>query len=154
MTPGLQTGKRSGAALIVALWVLLLLSMMIGSFAYEMRVESEVTAYARNRFKAQYLAQAGVEWAKVALTKKVEKGTEGDLIIEDGDDEGLAIAANNLSKGVPAAGLKKELGEGSFTLDIMPEEGRRNVNMLTDDDWNEILDQSGVPQDLCSNPVQ
>lgn len=140
--------SRRGAALIVALWVLLLLSMMIGSFAYEMRVESEVTAYGRNRFKAQYLAQAGVEWAKVALTKKVEKGTEGDLVIDDGEDLDLAVAANNLEKGVPATGLKKELGAGFFTLDIMPEEGRRNVNMLTDSDWEEILDQSGVPQEM------
>ena len=140
--------SRSGAALIVTLWVLLLLSMMIASFAYEMRVESEVTAYSRNKFKALFLAQAGVEWAKTALTKKVTQGTEGDLIIDKEDDMDLVIAANNLARGVPATGVEKELGAGTFTVDIMPEEGRRNVNMLSDQDWEEILDQSGVPEDL------
>ena len=59
--------SRQGSALIVALWVLLVLAILIGTFAYDMRIESEVTTYARNRYKAEFLARAGVEWARLAL---------------------------------------------------------------------------------------
>lgn len=32
-------------------------------------------------------------------------------------------------------------------MTIEPEEGRRNINQLTDEDWEEILDQANVPQE-------
>lgn len=140
--------SQNGSALIVALWVLLVLAILIGTFAYDMRIESEVTTYARNRYKAEFLARAGVEWARLALAKKVaDPGDKGELVLEEGDDEQLAIAALNISRGVGVSGIKKELGEGSFEISMMPEEGRRNVNKLTDPDWEEILDQANVPEE-------
>ena len=140
--------SRSGSALIVALWVLLVLAILIGTFAYDMRIESEVTAYARNRYKAEFLARAGVEWARLALAKKVtDPGEGGELVLEDGDDPELATAALNLARGVGVSGLKKQLGEGGFELSVMPEEGRRNVNKLDVQDWEEILDQANVPEE-------
>lgn len=146
--PAVRPAARGGSALIVALWVLLLLAMLIGSFAYEMRVESEVTVFARKRVKAQYLAQAGVEWAKVALSKKTESDADGEINVDPDDDEQLYIAAFNLNKGVGVSGVTRELGKGSFEVSLLPEEGRRNVNRLSDEDWEEILDQSNVKEEL------
>jgi general secretion pathway protein K len=142
-----RRAQRSGSALIVALWVLLILAMLIGSFAYEMTVESEVTVFARKRVKAQYLAQAGVEWAKAALSKKTEESADGELNLEADDDEQLYVAALNINKGVGVSGVRRELGPGSFQIDLLPEEGRRNVNKLADGDWEEILDQANVPEE-------
>ncbi len=140
--------SREGAALIVALWVLLILALIVSTFSYDMRVESEVTVYARNRFKAQYLARAGVEWARCMLAKKVTQPAEGEeLQIEDGDDEQMVISALNIAKGVPVSNVKKELGGGAFDISLLPEEGRRNVNHLDDRDWEEILDQANVPEE-------
>lgn len=146
--PAARPPAREGAALIVALWVLLLLTLIIATFTYDMRIESEVTVYARNRYKAQYLAQAGMEWARAMLAKKVTAPAEGEALnVEDGDDEQMVIAALNISKGVPVSGLRKELGEGFFEISLLPEEGRRNVNKLDDRDWEEILDQANVPEE-------
>lgn len=143
------SSSRAGSALVIALWVLLVLAILIGTFAYDMRIESEVTAYARNRYKAEYLARAGVEWAKLALAKKVaDPGEGGELVLQEGDDEELAVAALNISRGVGVSGVKKELGEGTFELSMLPEEGRRNVNKLEDADWEEVLDQANVPEEL------
>jgi general secretion pathway protein K len=140
---------REGAALIVSLWVLLILALIVATFAYDMRIESEVTVYARNRFKAQYLARAGVEWARAALAKKVTQPAEGEALdLEEDDDEQMAIAALNLSKGVGISAVKKDLGEGFFEISLLPEEGRRNVNRLADEDWEEVLDQANVPEEL------
>ncbi len=143
-------GRRrgeSGAALIVALWVILILVLLISAMAFEMKVEANVTSYYRKRAKAEQLARAGIAWAEVALSKKVQESADGQLALEDGQDEQMMVAALNLGRGVGVRGIKKELGEGSFSLDILPEEGRRNVNTLLEEDWKELLDQAGVPTD-------
>lgn len=142
-----RTAARRGSALIVALWVIFILTLLISSMAFEMKVEANVSAFYRKRVKAQYLAQAGVEWAKVLLTKKV-KETEGELEVADDEDEAMVLGAYNLSRGVGVSGITKPLGEGQFRVDILPEEGRRNVNTLMQEDWEEILDQANVPTGL------
>ena len=55
--------------------------------------------------------------------------------------------ALNLEKGIGATGVQLEMGESTATVDILPESGRRNVNKLEDEDWEELLDQCGVPED-------
>jgi general secretion pathway protein K len=142
-----QRLEKGGSALVVALWVLLVLSLLVTTLAFDMRIESSIASYQRKRIKAQYLSRAGLEWAKVALKKKVQESADGELVIEEGDDPQMIMASLNLSRGVGVSGLEKELGEGKFVLDILPEEARRNVNTLTQEDWYEILDQSGVDQD-------
>lgn len=136
---------RRGSALVVALWVILLLSMLVANLAFDMHVEADITSYYRKRVKAQYVAQAGMELAQVIL-KKVQNVAEDDMGMDEAEEE-LLTAAFNLTRGVPIRGLTRSIGEGTLALDIEPEEGRRNVNLLTRDDWMEILDQSNVPEE-------
>ena len=66
-----RSGQRqAGAALIVALWTVLILSLLIGGLAYEMHVEAGITSHARKRMKAQVAARGGVEYAKFLLAKR------------------------------------------------------------------------------------
>ena len=146
-SPRPPANPREGAALIVALWVVMILAMLVSSMAFDMRVEANVTGFHRKRLKAEYLSRAGLEWAKVVLHRDVTESAEGDLILEDGQDEQLVIASINLSRGVAVSNIRKELGDGVFEVSIIPEEGRRNINLLTDEDWEEVLDQAGVPED-------
>ena len=136
--------KEAGAALIVALWVLMILSMLVASFAFDMFVESGVTAHYRQRMKAQALAQAGVEYAKLLLVKSSTVKKEGP---EEGQEESQWLGALNLSKGLSVSGYQQEFASGKFSLDIMPEQGRRHIMRLEDEDWEEILDQAGVPNE-------
>ena len=140
---------ESGSALIVVLWVLLLMSLMIVTFAYEMKIEGQITGYYRNRMKAEFTSRAGVEWAKVLLWRSM-KATQDD---EEEDELGAVIASINLNRGVAVSGLEHEIGGGKFTLDIVPEQGRRNVNLLSDEDWEEILDQANVPEDTWEDII-
>lgn len=135
--------RKSGAALIVALWVLIILSLLIGAFAYDMHIEAGITSYSRKRLKAQYLARAGVEWAKIILVKSGEE--QDEEVLDDGDQ--VAVQAVRLSRGMAITGLTRELGDGEVIIDIVPEEGRRNVNKLSDEDWEEILDQANIPEE-------
>jgi general secretion pathway protein K len=123
---------------------LIILSLLVGSFAFDMHIEAGITSYYRKRVKAQYLARAGVEWAKVLLAKSAE--VDEDEEAEEGRED-LVLGAIQLSRGVGVRGLQRQLGEGTFTLDLVAEEGRRNINGLSDEDWEEILDQANVPEE-------
>ncbi len=136
---------ESGAALIVALWVLLILALLIGGFAFEMHIEAGITSYHRKKLQAQYLARAGVEYARMLLIRSANAEEEDEASSEE--NEALVENAVRLSRGVRVSGMSVELGRGRFLLDIAPEEGRRNVNVLTDEEWEELLDQANVPED-------
>ena len=142
-----EDGRR-GAVLIVALWVVIVLSLMVATLAYEMHVEAKVTTYYRSRMKAQYLTLAGVEWAKMLLVKT---GTNDPFLEENFPD--LFVATEILRRGNAITGLRHELGEGAFIIDLIPEQGRRNVNRLTLDDWYELLERNNVPEDLWDELV-
>ncbi|HMO49506.1 MAG TPA: type II secretion system protein GspK [Kiritimatiellia bacterium] len=136
--------SEEGAALIVAVWVILIMTLLISSMAFDMQVEANVAAFQRKRVQAQYLARAGMEWSLAALNRKVTENQDEELVLEPGQDEQLVVASINLSRGVGISGVTTELGSGRFIVDILPEESRRNVNVLTEEDWKEILDQAGV----------
>jgi general secretion pathway protein K len=135
---------RRGAALIVALWTVLILSLLIGGLAYEMHIEAGITSYTRKRLKAQVAARGGVEYAKFLLAKSFETSA-----FEEGDEakEALRVLAKNLERGIGISGTTVDMGASKATVDILPEAGRRNVNALSDDDWQELLDQAGVPEE-------
>ena len=139
-----ENGGRSGSALIVALWVLIIMSLLVGAFAFDMYVESGITSHFRKRLQAQYLARAGVEYARMLLAQSFEVN-ENDEVEED--REAMFMGALNLKKGIGLSGFSQELGGGKFTLDIMPEQGRRDINSLSDEDWEEILDQANIPDE-------
>ena len=136
--------RQGGAALIVALWTVLILSLLIGGLAYEMHIEAGITSHARKRMKAQVAARGGVEYAKFLLAKSYESNA-----FEEGEEEkeDLRILAKNLSRGIGVAGTTVAMGASQAVVDILPEAGRRNVNKLGDEDWEELLDQAGVPEE-------
>ena len=143
-TPWKTPEPRRGAAVVVALWTVLVLSLLIAGLAYEMHIEAGITSYARKRLKAQVAARGGVEYAKFLLALSFQSSAfeqEGD------EEEALRTMAKNLERGIGATGLKVEQGSSLATVDILPESGRRNVNTLQDEDWEELLDQAGVPEE-------
>ena len=138
---GLDAGRGRGSALILALWILLLLSLLVGTFAFEMRIAAGIASRHRRRGRAQALAHAGVDWARAAIAWSADVDPDGD----PGEDPDLHLAAVHLARGVPVRGVKRTLGEGAFRVHIVPEQGRRNVNLLEVDEWHALLRLGGVP---------
>jgi general secretion pathway protein K len=133
--------SREGSALIVALWVLIILSLLVGAFAFDMHVEAGITSYYRKRLKAQYLSYAGVEYTKVILSKESSK----EEILPEGEAE-----VNDLRKTLEVGGeaiVSRELGAGTIEIKIKPETSKWDVNKISDEVWKEILEFSGVPTD-------
>lgn len=142
----LRRKERGASALIVVLWVVCLLSIMLSSFAFDAHVEAKITSYYRKRTKAEWLARSGMEVATLLMAKRddVKGKTDKD---KDPDDRWFE-PAKRLSEGLAIRGLEEKLGEGTIQLDIIPEPARRNVNLLKEDDWQRMLEVSGVPEEM------
>lgn len=141
----------SGSALIVVLWVIGLLSMFVGSFAFDAHVEAKITTYYRNRLRAQYLAKSGVEVAEMLMLRsdEIKKKTS-----EMAEEMRWYAPAKNLADGLAVRELKEPLGEGRILLDIVPEPARRNVNLLRkEEEWEHVLAVGEITEEMGVWPV-
>jgi len=151
-----RQGRREesrGSILIIVIWVVGLLSLLISSFAFDAHLEAKITSYYRNRTKAESLTKSGVELAELLMLKSgvVKNKTEADQ--ESAKVEWWSEPAKRLSEGLPIRGFVQPLGEGTITLDIVPEPARRNVNLLKEEDWQRVLDVGGIPQEMCEGLI-
>ena len=144
--PSQRLDNRRGSGLIVAIWTIALLSILVVSFAYDAHLETKVLSVTRKRHQAEYLAVSGITLAEMLMDKmgSVSGGEAPEAIADDR----WYPPALLLHGGKPVSGLVEKLGAGYIRLDIEPEPGRRNVNRLTDDDWERILQVGGVPEEL------
>jgi len=145
MKPHLINSSRSkeGAALIVALWVLIILSLIVGSFAFEVKLESMLVSYKRKKFHAEMLAYSGIEYAHAILDQR-QKAKELEIEDMDEDEGGFMQAALYVKRGLSTTSTI-ELGDGSFSVTLESAEGGLNVNSLNREDWLDILEMANVP---------
>ncbi|MBI9020787.1 MAG: general secretion pathway protein GspK [Verrucomicrobia bacterium] len=132
--------SKRGAALIVVMWVLLIVSLIVSTFAFEMQLESRLISAQRKRFKADQLALAGVELAKAMLAFE-EDPLEGDDVVYD--DPYLAQAAK-IADGIPVS-FSEKLGDGTVTVRIDYEKGRQNIHTIEVETWKDLFEQAGIP---------
>ena len=66
--PAITTGRQRGVALVFVLWVLALLTLLLGSFALIARTESLQGRHLYDTTRARYAAEAGVNHAAWALS--------------------------------------------------------------------------------------
>lgn len=140
---------RAGSALVLVLWIIGMLSMMVTSFAFDAHLEGKVVSYSRKRLKAEQFAISGFELAKSYLRHSAEiTGNETD---EEKEDDPRYSTARDLRNGRPVridytfTGTSGE-EEGTVSVNIEPEDARRNVNKLTEEDWERLLESIGMPE--------
>lgn len=138
-------GCRRGSALIVALWTILILTLLVGTLGFEMRIEAAIASHYRKRFKAYALSKAGVEWARMMVLDSRRVDTSASDLR---DEDPLFMVPMLLSRGVSVQGAEVPIGDGLFRVDIVPEGARRNVNLLQPIEWMELFRQAMVPEDL------
>jgi general secretion pathway protein K len=145
MNPPEKNCKRSkeGAALLVALWVLIILSLIVGSFAFEVQLEAMLVSFKRKKFRAEMMARSGIEYAGAILAQR-SKAKELEIADMAEDRDGFMQAALHVNRGLSTSSTLK-LGEGSFTVTLESAEAGRNVNLLTRAEWLEILEMANMP---------
>ncbi len=129
---------EKGIVLVMILWVLALLSVIVGEFCYAMRTEVNITHNFSKQSQAYYLAVAGLNRAvgeiirnqvireKAKLFKnETDKGKIEDEIGEDGDEESTRWRIN---VDIPSV----VFGAGRFKVKIGNEAGKININQANE----------------------
>ena len=142
-------GGREGSALIMALLVIVVLSMLVGSFGFEAHLEAKYASYAKRRVKASQLAESGIVVAEMLMAKQSGGGSG-----KPDEEDRWFDAAERLRLGQSILGLVEPVGEGYVILDIVPEPGRLNINLLTEADWETILGNIGLPEEYWEDIIE
>lgn len=135
--------RMRGSALVVVLLLVVVLSVLVGSVALDANVELKYASISRKRRQCEYLASSGMAIATMLMEK--QRGISATEL--GADDDRWFEAAQRLARGQPIHGLVEPLGEGEVVLDIVPEPGRRNINLLLEEDWERILENAGMPEE-------
>ena len=145
-----RSQREAGSALVVALWVIALLSLLISAFAVDMHLEARITSYQKKRLKSEYLARAGIERVEWLIAKSQDvnpKEPDYEVI----SDSWFPRAAQ--LKQASTLVIHEELGEGEMEISIKPEPARRNVNQLSANDWRKVLEVGDIPEEMWDDLI-
>lgn len=147
---GISADNKKGSALILVLWIIGMLSMITLSFVFDAHLEGKIVSFSRKQLKCEVLANSGIELAKSYLHRsRLVTGNESD---DDKLNDPQYKEADELRQGRTVT-ITREMttseGEyaGTITVSIKPEESLRNLNKLTEEDWERILELEGIPED-------
>ena len=143
--------RHGGSALIAALWTILLLSVLVASFALDAMLEGKISVYVRQRRHVNYLTQSGVAIAEMLLLK--QQTVSGGGFATD-DEDRWKDAALRIKRGQTTI-VDEPIGEdGMVRVEIIPEQARWNINQLCssarsgipyDQVWEQIFTMSRIP---------
>ncbi|HEY5621609.1 MAG TPA: hypothetical protein VIR77_03320 [Pontiella sp.] len=135
---------KRGAALLVVLGVLIILSLIVGSFAFEVQLESILISHKRKKFRAEMTARSGIEYAR-ALLDQQQQTTQTEVEDAVDDEDNFKQTALYIKRGLPAK-TQIEIEEGiKFKIDFTSAESGRNANLLTREQWMDIFEMANVP---------
>ena len=128
-----EPSAEAGVVLIVVLWVILLLSLLIGGFAFTMHVETELTSFHRKQLKAEMIARSGVEVAQRILARQASSATAGNF---DARNQDWVTNQTFL--------VNRTIGDGVLNVTMTDEESKFPINRATPEQIRRLLDLLGV----------
>ena len=140
----IQTNNKKGAALLISLGVIIILSLVVGSLALEMNVESMLISNKRKIFRSEILARSGIEYAKAIIE---QQNRANQLEIMDVDSDEIEFLKNSLyvKRGLSIASALTITNMGSINFTIKSAEDGRNINLLDRSQWIEIFEMANIP---------
>ena len=157
---------RRGSALVGAIWILAVLSVLIATYAVDAQLQTRINLYLQERVRVDHLTDAGIAIAEVIMLDyqnvTVDEETNYEEKLEDDrwymEKVDLKDNRECSTGAVPVDALNP--GGGSVTVRIKPIEAKWNINNLYaggDSNfakiWEAILAVSGVPEDYWDGIV-
>ena len=164
MSTSLAKAKR-GSALVMAIWILAVLSVMVVSFAFEARQQAGINVFVRERNRVKRLIEPGRVLGEIVLVgySEAKEWTEDEKESEmDEDDhfykEKRALKFDTRCTIGPILMDEDDEDSGTVTVEIElanSGDGGINVNELYSGGdqqyklrWQMILKNAGIPEDL------
>ncbi len=113
--------NESGIALFLVLWVLALLTVIVGEFCYTMRTEVNITRNFKEETEAYYIAGAGLNRAIVELIRNEKIPQKVNVSESDEEEAEERLRVNTDIPPVP-------FGGGQFKVHVASESGKINLN--------------------------
>ena len=169
---------KKGSAIVGAIWILAVLSILIATYAVDAQLQTRINLYLQERVRVDHLTDAGIAIAEVIMldyqnvsvpTSSGNDGSSTTASQSEIDDylekdrwywEKVDLKDNReCSTGaVPVDALNPE--GGTVTVKIKPIESQWNINNLYPQGdanyakiWEAILAASGVPEDYWDSIV-
>ena len=114
---------EKGIALFLVLWVLALLSVIVGEFCYSMKTEVNITRNFKVQTEAYYIALAGLNRAVKELIKSTVAPKKGGIELVSGEEEKEA-SPWRVNRDIPAV----TFGSGQYKVGIGNESGKIDIN--------------------------
>jgi len=111
--------QQQGVALLIVLWVMAMLTVIVGQFCYSMRSEVNITRNFRDSTRAYYLARSGIQQALLELLEPVPEKSE--------EDEPDFVPPWRVNVDNPPVALD----DGTFKVRIGNVSGRININLAS-----------------------
>jgi len=165
--------SKRGSAIVGAVWILAVLSILIATYAIDAQLQTRVNLYLQERVRVDHLTDAGIaiaevimlDYQNVTVPSDGEEGTSQAQLEEYLEKdrwywEKVDLKDNReCSTGaVPVDALNPD--GGSVTVKIKPIESKWNINNLYPQGdanyakiWEAILAASGVPEDYWDGIV-
>ena len=137
-----RPSRPRGFALIMVMLVLMALAVLAGGFAFSMKVETRLAANQRSDSELQWLGRSGVELARFVLSESFRRrkpvalnqiwaGGPGDLSETNGPLMAVHLRDNRL-------------GDGTFSVHIIDQERKANINRADRTVLNRALEITGA----------
>lgn len=138
-----QRGER-GIALIIVLIVISVLSVLAADFALCMKVETRLAANANADDQLVWLGRSGVEYAKWVLAQQAMISQEPYDALNQiwAGGTGTDVESNSALAGVSLDNV--HLGDGIFSIKIVDNERKLNINTADDALLKQVMTQMGV----------
>lgn len=117
-------GSESGIALFLVLWVLTLLSVIVGEFCHAMRAEVNITRNFKEETQAYYIAEAGLNRAVAELIRNEVIPPKVKSPYSEGEEEEEEEIRWRINTEIPPV----PFGGGQFEVNIGNESGKVNIN--------------------------
>jgi general secretion pathway protein K len=114
--------NEDGVALLVVLWVLILLSVIVGDFCSSARTEVNIARNLKDETQAYYIARAGINRGITEIEAKGRMTPNPTL------RQGGAGAQKDIEPKVNLEMPAIAFGEGQFQVTIQNESGKVNIN--------------------------
>ena len=158
--------RKGGSALVGAIWILAVLSVLIATYAVDAQLQTRINLYLQERVRVDHLTDAGIAIAEVIMLDyqnvTVDEETNYEEKLEDDrwymEKVDLKDNRECSTGAVPVDALNP--GGGSVTVKIKPIEAKWNINNLYAGGdanfakiWEAILAASGIPEDYWDGIV-
>lgn len=134
-----------GFALIIVIWVIALLTILAVEFCFGTRTDLNMTRNLKEETELYYLAKGGIYWAITQLIYKHDqriKELRKNILVEE---EGKELQREWMGDGRV---YKIPLDQGNCELKVMGEDGKVNINTVSETKLRKIIENFGLQEDL------